>query len=339
LEKIALIPAYQPDIKLLNIVADLKMLNFRTFVVNDGSDCPTSLKVFEKISYSCDVITLNKNCGKGAAIKHGLQKIKDLQLNDCIIVTIDADGQHLVKDAEKLINKLNKYDADIVLGVRNFYLTNIPLRSLIGNILTSYLVFSLNKKFLVDTQTGLRAFKYRVIDELIDIKEENYDWEFAVLNKFILDNKKIDTCEIETIYEKGNLTSHFGKIVDSAKIYFIFLKYSLSNIMTIIVEYFIFILFVYLNSSIFVALTCSRFCSLIFHFVAQKKITFKNNHKTELKQITGYSLLAIFNYSTSLIALTLLDSYFFSTIFLKIIIDICLSLVTFIVLNKLFSRR
>ena len=334
-----LIPAYQPNEILYKLVCELAELKFRIFVVNDGSDDLEAVDVFKKISTLSEVITLKKNAGKGAAIKAGLKRIKQLNLKNSQIVTLDADGQHQPLDAVKVLKKLQNSDADLVLGIRSFFKERIPFRSVFGNFLTSFLLFCLKRRVLVDTQTGLRAFPYRIISELLDISEMNYDWEFAVLNKFLSEKKKISTCEIKTIYEVGNPSSHFKKVADSAKIYFVFLKYSLANIFAIAIEYFIFITLTLLGFSIFLALSASRVTSLIVHFTAQKNFTFNQKSKPERRQIGGYALLAAFNYLISLALLTSLQSYFISTLLLKIVVDLGLSLITFSVLYKLFSNK
>ena len=88
MEKIALIPAYQPDENLYDIVQELKKLNFRIFVVNDGSYNEISKYVFDQISNDCEIIKLESNKGKGAALKAGLQRIKQLRLISSNIVTL-----------------------------------------------------------------------------------------------------------------------------------------------------------------------------------------------------------------------------------------------------------
>jgi putative flippase GtrA len=339
LEKIALIPVYQPDENLYDIVQELKKLNFRIFVVNDGSYNEISKYVFDQISNDCEIIKLERNKGKGAALKAGLQRIKQLRLIDSNIVTLDADGQHLPGDADNVLKELHHSNADLVLGTRNFFDTKIPFRSLFGNIFTAYLLYGLKKKLLLDTQTGLRAFSYNQIDELLEIKGENYDWEFAVLNKFFNLNKKISTCVINTIYETGNPSSHFKKVSDSAKIYNIFIKYSFANIFAIGVEYFIFVSLLYFTSSILISLTVARITSLIFHFLSQKIFTFKNYQKFKLKQVFSYSIIAFFNFFISLTLLTTFEQYFNYTVVLKILIDLSLSFFTFILLLKLFSTN
>lgn len=336
MERIVLIPAYQPNETLYELVCELVELKFRIFVVNDGSDKLESVDVFKKISTLSEVITLKKNVGKGAAIKIGLNRIQQLNLKDSQIVTLDADGQHRPEDAIKVLEKLQKSDADLVLGTRFFLKKRIPFRSIFGNVLTSYLLFCLKHRVLIDTQTGLRAFPFRIVGELLEISETNYDWEFAVLNKFLTEKKAIAACEIKTIYEAGNPSSHFKKVTDSAKIYFVFLKYSLANILAIAVEYFVFITFTLLGYSIPLALTASRASSLIVHFTTQKNITFNNKSKPERRQIIGYALLVTFNYLTSLVLITSLQNYFMSTFLLKILVDLGLSSITFLVLYRLF---
>lgn len=98
--RIALIPAYQPTQQLLSLLKEAKNNSFQIIIVDDGSD-EKSNEIFESASQFGTVLHHTHNKGKGQAIKTGLSYIREHYPADCIIVTMDADGQHCVMDAKK----------------------------------------------------------------------------------------------------------------------------------------------------------------------------------------------------------------------------------------------
>lgn len=111
-------PAYNEKANLVLVVPKLlekcKKMGWKLILVNDGSDDGT-LEVMEKLAED-DVFTIvsNKiNRGYGAAIKTGIEICSTEYL-----ITVDADGQHRIKDIEKLYNKMLETDADLIVGSR-----------------------------------------------------------------------------------------------------------------------------------------------------------------------------------------------------------------------------
>ena len=112
MKKIALIPAYEPDEKLINLVNELKDNKYEIIVVNDGSNKNFDY-IFDKIKNKVHLISYKVNKGKGYALKKGINYIKD-NYKEYICITIDSDGQHKVSDANKLYEyNLNNLD-DVV---------------------------------------------------------------------------------------------------------------------------------------------------------------------------------------------------------------------------------
>lgn len=68
--KYALIPAYEPDGRLLEIIEDAVDEGFQVIVVDDGSgdDCQ---QYFKQAEYMATVLHHSENKGKGAALKTG----------------------------------------------------------------------------------------------------------------------------------------------------------------------------------------------------------------------------------------------------------------------------
>lgn len=213
---IALIPAYKPDEKLISLVHELKEKNFEIIIVNDGSGKQYE-KIFESIKMNAKIISYETNKGKGGALKEGLKYIKNNYTPNSIIVTMDCDGQHLVKDAIRLCEKVDGENI-LVIGKRTGN-KKIPLRSQIGKNITRKVFYMVTKVKIYDTQVGLRAFNYNMIDFLLEISGNKYEYEMQVLLECTTRKIKIEEVEIETIYIDNNSGSHFSAIKDSFKIY------------------------------------------------------------------------------------------------------------------------
>lgn len=216
MEEIVLIPAYKPDEKLCSLVSELLCLNVGIVIVNDGSPREHD-KIFEKVARDCEIVTLEKNCGKGAALKAGMNHIKDNHPECVHFVTADADGQHSAKDIERVFLEL-RTGAGIVLTVRNLR-GDIPAKSKLGNRISRIVYTILTGHYLNDNQSGLRGFKAKNIDWMVRVKGSKYDYEMNVLYYADKQAFPITTMGIATIYIDENSSSHFSPLKDTLRIY------------------------------------------------------------------------------------------------------------------------
>jgi glycosyltransferase involved in cell wall biosynthesis len=105
-----IIPSYNEELAIEEVLREVVRYykNSEIIVIDDGSTDTTKEKIGQ---FNTKVITHRKNRGYGAAIKTGIQNAS----ND-IIVTIDADGEHSVKDIEVLLKDSEPFD--MVVGKR-----------------------------------------------------------------------------------------------------------------------------------------------------------------------------------------------------------------------------
>ena len=127
---VILIPAYNPNHRLIDLVKDLELSGFKKIlVINDGS-LKKYQKVFlelEKIS-SCLVLEYSENKGKGYAIKYGINYyLENLKNAYKGIVTVDDDYQHEPDDIKNIALKLLGNQDSLILGVRDFKTKGLPL--------------------------------------------------------------------------------------------------------------------------------------------------------------------------------------------------------------------
>ena len=135
--RIALIPAFEPDLKLVNTARELRETGFEVVIVNDGSGSSYH-GVFEEAAVYGAVLSFRKNRGKGAVLKDGLQYIRQHYQPPYTVVTVDADGQHKTADAVRCCQEAERQPEALILGSRrdDAGQVQVPLRSRLGNDLT-----------------------------------------------------------------------------------------------------------------------------------------------------------------------------------------------------------
>ena len=157
------IPAYNEEKNIASMILKLRESADKIIVCNDGSTDLTG-----KISEELNVITIHhkENLGYGAAIRSIFLKAKELDGD--ILVTFDADGQHMVTDIKNVISPIEKKQSDVVVGSRFLTKSNsVPQYRKLGiNIITKVTNSTLNEK-LTDAQSGFHAYSKNVLRKII----------------------------------------------------------------------------------------------------------------------------------------------------------------------------
>ena len=288
---IALIPAYKPENILVDLIGQLRTMGFTVVIVNDGSG-PDFMDIFNRCEQFAKVLTLVENSGKGQALKTGLYFIRSHCPQNSIIVTIDADGQHRPKDAFSVCQIADANRLALVLGSRRLK-GKIPVRSRIGNTLTRFIYKASTGISVHDTQTGLRAFSYDLIPNMLTVSGERYEYEMNVLLQFAREKVSIIEHEIETIYLNNNESSHFHAIKDSVRIYKEILKFSAASFVGFIVDYVMYSLLLLWGCGLTFSNIMARVISASVIFMLNRKLVFKSKENL-LYSILKYVILAAF---------------------------------------------
>ncbi len=218
-----LIPVFQPDRRLTDLVSQLVQLGFGAIIIVDDGSGPAYHSIFKEVAAHSSVHLLHyeENMGKGRALKTGLAYFLDRFPGYAGVVTADGDGQHSPADILKAAQQIRRGQG-LLLGSRKFE-GRTPLRSRVGNFVTRYVFAMLTGRHLVDTQCGLRGIPARLIPALLLLEGERYDFEMNVLVQ-AAKSCGIVEIPIETIYLDGNRNSHFHPLRDSLKVYGILLR-------------------------------------------------------------------------------------------------------------------
>jgi glycosyltransferase involved in cell wall biosynthesis len=221
---LVLIPAWQPDGRLVSLVKDLRGYGFAGILVVDDGSSGAAAGVFEELRRLPLVVVVRhaRNMGKGRALKTGiglvLREMPEIQG----LVTADADGQHRAEDIVRVARGLFQEER-LVLGARAFG-GAVPLRCRIGNGVTRSVFGWLTGVRLSDTQTGLRGIPRGLFEELVGLEGERYEYEMVVLARLCRTGRRPLEVPIETVYLEGNQSSHFKPLSDSVRVLWALLR-------------------------------------------------------------------------------------------------------------------
>ena len=328
---VALVPAYQPEGNLIEILTGLSISGgFAAIVlVNDGSD-PQKQPTFDASKQIEGVILLEhlKNMGKGAALKTGFNFIGVHFPESIGVVTLDADGQHRVDDVLAVATKLSMTPDSLVLGSREFK-GNVPLRSRLGNVVTSKVLRLLGGLSLRDTQTGLRGIPASCFKDLLGLRTNGYDFELDML--LLLNRNGVKTIElpIQTVYLDGNSSSHFNPLIDSLKIYMVFIRFNLSSLLSVIIDYSVFALIYSVGGSVISSQIGARFAAGTVNYFVNYKLVFKSDAPHRKSLLLYGSALVVFAVIAYGLIVVLTETLGISVLIAKILAELTLYIASF----------
>lgn len=291
--KIIIIPAYEPSEILIKLSTKLVEQGFNLIIVNDGSGAGCQ-HIFAELSKYQKITIINHavNLGKGQALKTAFNYyLTDPKSHDKTIITADADGQHLVEDIIGLSRKVDINPFDLWLGVRNFK-GKVPFRSAFGNSLTKFIFKLLIGIKLSDTQTGLRGIPRELAKNMLRTMAMGYEFELEMLIKAKEKKIKIREFPIHTVYENNNASSHFNPLIDSIKIYFVFIRFCLISILTAIIDLIVFAIAQVIYNNILISAISSRIIAGGFNFTFGKYYVFKSSNQLAL-EFAKYSITVL----------------------------------------------
>lgn len=154
------IPAYNEAEVITGVLNELLGQGYRVVVVDDGSTDGT----YERcLPLPVDLLRHPVNLGYGGAQQTGLKYAARLKVD--VIVTFDADGQHICGEIPKLVAPVLAGEVDVALGSR--FLGTRPermpaSRALLLRLAVLFTRFTTGLR-LTDAHNGMRAFARHVI--------------------------------------------------------------------------------------------------------------------------------------------------------------------------------
>ena len=297
-ETIIVIPAYKPSERLISLVDEISGLGYRVLVVDDGSG-QESEEIFNSVRRisRTRVLTHEVNLGKGAALKIAFNFIHNQDIGFNYIVTLDADGQHLVSDMQRVAEASWRHPRWLILGSREFD-KDVPFKSRLGNKITRTVFRMISGRAVNDTQTGLRAFNRVNLSNFLEVEGTRYEYEMNVLMSCKKYDIEIMEVPIETVYlDAKNSDSHFHPVRDAVRIYGNIIKFAGASFISFLADYLLFIIFLPLLSGltygVVIANVAARVLSAILNYTLNSKAVFKDDQPAA-KTLPKYIALAAF---------------------------------------------
>lgn len=357
--RIAVVPAYEPDEKLIDVTSQAVAAGFQVIVVDDGSENGKSVKnrtakaedyheIFENAKFFSHVIRYKENKGKGYAMKTAFSYIaENYEDEEYTVVVIDSDGQHKVSDAIRLTDYAAAHPDTLVLGSRR-QSSDSPLRSRIGNGITRNVFRAVSGLNIYDTQTGMRAFSKELMKKALTVSGDRYEYEMNMLMDFSRAHVSIAELPIETIYIDNNSGSHFDPFRDSARIYGEIFKFSASSFFSFLIDYLVFVCIVALFGPsvpiVLFANVFARVISAVSNYSINRNFVFRsadsnkniNNSEDDRKESAiKYAALAVSILLVNSAILYGLTTYIGADpAILKVIVECLMFIVSFTVQRK-----
>ncbi len=212
---LALVPAYQAGHSIAEVVTALMQtaaFGAGVLVVDDGSTDGT----FEAAQAAgAEVLRHGSNRGKGAALVTGLSHAHDSRIP--MVVSMDADGQHLAVEAARLAQSEADPNA-LVLGTRDLQAAGAPLPNRFSNAVSNAFLSLFTGLCLKDTQCGLR--RYPVAETLaLGARGQRFEFEAEVVLRAARRRIPIVQVPVQVVYPQGTeRQTHFDSVRDPWRI-------------------------------------------------------------------------------------------------------------------------
>jgi glycosyltransferase involved in cell wall biosynthesis len=223
-EIIIIIPAYNCEEHIEDVINGFCVFGYDICVVDDGSSDNTALKVRKHP----DVVLLSndKNAGKGAALDNGFKYA--IKNNYKWALTVDGDLQHLPSDFNSFIREYEKHkDSDyiIFLGDRSLEFHKMPKSNRVGNTSSSGWLSFITRQKINDSQCGYRMYSLKIFDK-IKIKAKRFGYETEFLIKASRKKAKFINVAVSAVYPENleEFKSHYRKVKDTIRILWVLIR-------------------------------------------------------------------------------------------------------------------
>ena len=191
----AVIPAYEDEKHIGDIVRRTRDRLDRVLVVDDGSSDQTAQRAREA---GGEVITHDQNRGKGEAIKTGLAHWLKREVG--WISLLDSDGQHLPEEIDRFLAAAARAThPTFLIGNRMNNVTGMPFIRRVVNRYMSRQISLLCRQEIPDTQCGFRMVDRQLVPELLN-GGNRFEYETEVLIIAGRKGYRIESVPITTVY-------------------------------------------------------------------------------------------------------------------------------------------
>ena len=209
------IPTYNNQRTLKQVIDGILNFTDHVIIVNDGSTDGTK-EILNKYS-QLQVIHLQKNKGKGNALRQGFKSASSLGYR--FAITIDSDGQHFPEDIPVFLKALEEENQDklLLIGARNMTQDGVPKKSNFGNNFSNFWYWVETGLKLTDTQSGFRLYPIHFLKDLT-FYTRKFEFEIEVIVRAAWNDVVVKNVPIKVHYDLEDRVSHFRPFKDFTRI-------------------------------------------------------------------------------------------------------------------------
>jgi len=207
------IPLFNHGDTIRSVVEKALAAGWPVLVVDDGSSDGGAGRV---VGLDCQVIRLDRNRGKGAAVLAGAEFASGQGFE--AIITVDADGQLDPAEAGELAAATIGQWPALIVGTRQMDKDNAPGASLFGRAFSNFWIRLECGRELPDTQSGYRLYPLKELLAL-DTSCRHYDFEVEILSRSAWAGLPILSVPVSVHYPPaGERESHFHQFRDNFRL-------------------------------------------------------------------------------------------------------------------------
>lgn len=216
MSRFAIIPAYNEEKNIEEVLKEVDRLGIKPIVVDDGSSDDT-FNICANIG--AVVIRHETNKGKGEAIKSGLNYLLENHSNFTHLVLMDADMQYHPEETLAVFNALEGSTSDFVMGRREW--KEVPFRHQLGNFVWRTAFNALFKTNFKDTNCGLIGMNKNAVEKIKNHILGGYIVDNSILIGAIKNNLKINQVPVNVSYHRKSKVTRGVRVVAGVLLYII----------------------------------------------------------------------------------------------------------------------
>lgn len=215
-----IIPVYNHEAAISNVIKQLEPFKLPCFLVNDGSSqcCSTVLqKIAEQQSDWITLIERPINGGKGAAVIDGFNAALEQGFSHA--VQIDADGQHNLNDITFFIEASEQFPDRLIIGQPQFGLS-VPKARLYGRQFTNLWIWINTLSFAIaDGMCGFRCYPLSAVDKVLSSTKmaQRMAFDIDIIVRLYWQGLDVINIKTEVQYPLDGV-SHFNMLQDNVLI-------------------------------------------------------------------------------------------------------------------------
>lgn len=211
---VAVIPVFNNEGTVEQVVSDVRRYADNVWVVNDGSTDTTARKLSRMEGIR--VISFEKNQGKGKALRTALRTAAEEGFS--YMLTMDADGQHYADDIPVFLNAMEHEKDCLLIGARNLFSENMPSENTFANRFSNFWFRVETGNRLSDTQSGFRLYPVKPLAGM-RMLTSRYEFEVEIIVRAAWKGIKVRNVPIKVYYApEGERVSHFRPFRDFFRI-------------------------------------------------------------------------------------------------------------------------